>query len=236
MESDFPTRLPPSCQNTERPYNRPDMELEKNPKTRKVYRQLLAAGDRITGQAFPGMKRVKQITVFHCGPAVLEALFSFLGFKISQKAVEKSLRADKKIKRVGLSVKDLARGANALGKGEYLFWRKANSNISDLDAIVNKYKYPVGVEWQGVFYEFEDEDNGHYGVVTKVDRDAGYLRIADSFHAFIGVDRKFKIGFFLRRWWDTNIIKGRTIKDRKMMFVITPKDSVFPKNLGMTRG
>lgn len=236
MESDFPIRLPPSCQNTERPYNRPDMELEKNPKTRSIYRKVLELEDKLSGGALPRMRRVKQITVFHCGPAVLQALFSFLGFKISQREVVRSLRAGRKIKRVGLSVKDLSRAANALGKGKYSFWKKADAKISDLDAIVNKYKYPVGVEWQGVFYEFEDEDNGHYGVVTKVDRGTGYLRIADSFHAFIGVDRKFKIDFFLRRWWDTNTVKSRTIKDRKMMFVVTPKDSVFPKNLGMTRG
>jgi len=209
------------------------MELEKNPKTRRLYRRLLKVGDHVAGQAFPGMKRVKQITIDHCGPAVLEALYSFLGFKISQRAVVRSLRAGKKIKRVGLSVKDLARGANALGKGAYSFWRKANTSISDLDAVVNKYKYPVGVEWQGVFYEFEDEDSGHYGVVTKVERGEGYLRIADSFHAFSGVDRKFPIKYFVKRWWDINIVKGRRLKDIRMMFVITPKNETWPKKVGM---
>ena len=34
-----------------------------------------------------------------------------------------------------------------------------DDSISDLDLAVNKYKFPVGVEWQGVFYENEDEDN-----------------------------------------------------------------------------
>ena len=119
------------------------MELEKNPQTRRLYRRLLKLGDKVTGQAFAKMKRVKQITSFHCGPAVIEALFSFLGIRVSQTGVVKSLRAQKKIKRVGLSVKDLSRAANALGKGKYAFWRKANSTTTDLYTIVNKYKFPV---------------------------------------------------------------------------------------------
>ncbi len=211
------------------------MELEKNPQTRRLYRRLLKLGDKVTGQAFAKMKRVKQITSFHCGPAVIEALFSFLGIRVSQTGVVKSLRAQKKIKRVGLSVKDLSRAANALGKGKYAFWRKANSTTTDLYTIVNKYKFPVGVEWQGVFHEFEDEDNGHYGIITRIDKKAGVLRIADSFHAFAGVDRKFDIKFFVRRWWDTNVIKGRNLTDRKMMFVVVPKADTWPKKLGMVK-
>jgi hypothetical protein len=211
------------------------MELEKNPKTRSLYRRLLKLGDRVIGPAFPKLKRVKQKTVDYCGPAVLEALFSFLGIRVSQARVVRSLRAQNKIKRIGLSVKDLGRAVKALGKGEYSFWRKANSSVTDLDAVVNKYKFPVGVEWQGVFYEFEDEDSGHYGIVTRVDRKAGFLRLADSFHAFSGIDRKFDIKYFVKRWWDTNIIKGRTLTDRKMMFVITSEGDTWPKNLGMKR-
>ena len=211
------------------------MELEKNLRTRRLYRRLLKLGDRVAGPAFPKMKRVKQKTDDYCGPAVLEALFSFLGVRVSQMRVVRSLRAQKKIKKTGLSVKDLARAANALGKGEYSFWKKANSTVTDLDAIVNKYKFPVGVEWQGVFHEFEDEDNGHYGIITRIDRKAGILRLADSFHAFAGTDRKFDIKFFVKRWWDINIIKGRTLTDRKMMFVITPEGDSWPKKLGMKR-
>lgn len=211
------------------------MELEKNPKTRKLYRKLLRVGDRVTGAAFPGMRRPKQITASHCGPAVLAALYSFLGVKISQTAVVRSLRAHKKIKTSGLSIKDLARAANALGKGKYSFWKKANAGISGLDVIVNKHKHPVGVEWQGVFYEDEDEDNGHYSVVTRVDKDAGFLRVSDPYPKFAGVDRKFNIKFFVKRWWDVNVIKGRKIRDERMMFVITSKEETWPKKVGMIR-
>jgi predicted double-glycine peptidase len=211
------------------------MVLEKNPKTRPLVKRLLRLEDRISGLAFPKMKRVKQITNSHCGPAVLVALYSNLGVKASQKGIVASLRATQKIKKFGLSPKDLARASRIVGKGAFSFWRKANGKISDLDAVVNKYKYPVAVEWQGVFYEEEDEDNGHYCVITRVDKKAGTLRLADPYSHFAGVDRKFEIKVFQGRWWDKNEIKGRTLVDRRVMFLITPKGESWPKKLGMTR-
>ncbi len=215
------------------------MYLEKNPKTRKIYRRLLALEDKVSGVAFPKMKRVKQITASHCGPAVLVELFSFLGHEISQTAVVKTLRAQRKIKNYGLNIKDLARAARHLGH-DFVFWHKANATASDLSRIINKYKYPVGVEWQGQFWEFADEDDGHYGVITQIDIKRGILRLADSFHVFHGVDRRFKIANFLKRWWDVNEIKiesgRRKIIDRQMMFVITEKGESWPKKLGMIKG
>jgi hypothetical protein len=217
------------------------MEIEKNKALRKVLRHLLALEDRINGIAFPGMKRVKQIDVYSCGPAALSALFSFLGIKVSQKRVIASLRAQNKIKSIGLNVKDLARAVNAVGKREFVFWKKTGGRISDLETIINKYKFPVGVEWQGVFYEDEDEDNGHYGIITVVDKKAGYLRMADSFSKFVGVDRRFRIKDFEKRWWDQNEVrvsgtsKRRVLTDRQMMFVITPKNVSWPKKLGMKK-
>lgn len=211
------------------------MKLERNPKTRKVYQRFLRLVDKAKGSAFPSMKRVKQISVSHCGPAVLEALFSFVGFKISQTAVVKSLRAKNKIKNIGLSVKDLAGAVRALGKGEYVFWRKTNASVSLLETIIEKYKYPIGIEWQGVFYEFEDEDNGHYSIITSINSKTNILRIADSFDEFAGIDRKFPIKFFVKRWWDSNVIKGRTLVDRRVAFVIVPKGETWPKEIGMRR-
>jgi len=50
------------------------MELEKNLLTRRLYKRLLKLSDKVGGVAFPKMKRVKQITSSHCGPAVVEML------------------------------------------------------------------------------------------------------------------------------------------------------------------
>lgn len=211
------------------------MQLERNPATRALVRKLLQIEDKIAGLAFPKMKRIRQITSYHCGPAVLVALFSLLGVKASQAGIVRSLRAQNKIKKYGLSVKDLARASRIIGKGAFSFWRKSNAKVSDLALIVNKYKRPVAVEWQGVFYENEDEDNGHYCVITKVDEEAGFLRLSDPYSEFAGVDRKFGVGYFIKRWWDENVVKGRTLIDRRVMFVITPKGESWPKKLGMVK-
>jgi hypothetical protein len=217
------------------------MKLEKNPKTRTLFRKLLALEDKVKGMGFPGMKRVKQITVYHCGPAVIEALYSYLGIKVSQRGISRSIRVQNKIKKYGLNVNDLAKAAKVAGKGGYSFWRKDNATLSDLDRAVNKFKYPVGVEWQGVFYEHEDEDSGHYSIVTKVDKTGGTLRMSDPFKVFFGVDRKFRIKEFVKRWWDENEVKvkGRTrtktVRDNRVMFVVTPKSEAWPKKLGMVR-
>lgn len=187
------------------------------------------------------MERVKQITIHHCGPAVMVELFSFLGFKISQTAVVKTLRAQNKIKLYGLTVKEMAKATKTLSSGALVLWKKQGATISDVSAIINKYKFPVAVEWQGVFYEYSDGEDGHYCVITRIDKERGTLRLADSFYAFNGVDRKLGIKYFEKRWWDVNEIRvagttrRRKITDNKVMFVIAPKGETWPQKLGMSR-
>lgn len=221
------------------------MNFEKNPTTRELLKKLLILEDKVLGRNFPEMKRTSQISIYACGPATLEMLFSFVGLKVSQTSLIRSIRAWNKIKLFGIDVNDMNKAAKIASKGKFVFWRKQKGKISDLDLAINKYKCPVGIEWQGVFYEQEDEDSGHYGVVTKINKKAGYLRIADPyFNGFFGyndIDRKFRISDFIPKWWDTNEIKisgtskTRTVKDIRMMFVITPKGETWPKKLGMSK-
>ena len=217
------------------------MEINNNRHFRRLSRQLLALRDKVVGIAFPKMARVKQITVYNCGPAVLATLYSFLGVKASQRGIIASLRVQNKIKNVGMSMKDLGRGSHIIGKGAFVFWKKNRAKMSDVETILKKYKYPVGVEWQGVFYEDADEDDGHYAVITEVNKGSGFLRIADPFYKFAGVDRRFRIKDFIKRWWDINEVhiagtsKKRNIVDRRVMFVITPEGETFPNKVGMTR-
>jgi ABC-type bacteriocin/lantibiotic exporter with double-glycine peptidase domain len=202
---------------------------------RNIARKILELQDRILGTAFPTMERVKQISVSHCGPAVLASLYSYLGMKVSQRSIVSSLRAQNKIKTFGFNMHDMAKGAKIAGKSKFSFWHKTNSKVSDLDRAINKFKSPVGVEWQGVFYEDEDEDNGHFSIITKIDKEKGYLRMADPYYKFVGVDRKFKIKEFEKRWWDENMIHGRNLHDKRVMFVITDKNATWPKKLGMSK-
>lgn len=128
-----------------------------------------------------------------------------------------------------------------MGKGNFTFWKKEEATVGDLDKIVNKYKVPVGVEWQGVFYEDEEGDNGHYCVITEVNKGKGYLKLADPYKKFAGLDRKFRISDFEKRWWDSNEVAipyskiKKLVYDRKLMFLITSKKETFPRSLGMIR-
>lgn len=211
------------------------MDLEKNLYTRHIARKLLQLRDRITGLAFPEMKRISQASSSHCGPAVLASLYSYLGVKVSQRSIVASLRAQNKIKTFGFNMHDMEKATKIAGKGAFSLWHKNRAKISDLNLAINKYKSPVGVEWQGVFYEDEDEDNGHFSIVTKIDKKRGFIRMADPYYKFAGIDRKFKIKDFEARWWDENIIKGRNLHDKRVMFVIAPKSDSWPKKLGMKK-
>lgn len=223
----------------------PNMLLEKNPKTRPVLKRLLILEDSLLGKPFPQMKRVKEMSNYACGPAVLQMMLSFVGIKVTQIGIIKSLRAQKKIRLYGLNIGDLARAVRIAGKGRVFFWKKEKASIQDMIRIIEKFNFPVGVEWQGEFYENTDEDNGHYGVVTKVDRKGDYIRIADpyfnNYFHYEDVDRKFSLRVFFKKWWDENDVKvsggskTRKVKDIKMMFVITPKGASWPKKLGMKR-
>lgn len=221
------------------------MELEKNPKTRRLAIKLLQLEDKISGKPFSGMARVKEISNYACGPATLVMMLSFVGVKTSQTGIIRSIRATQKIKKYGITISDFAKAVKIKGRKKISFWRKQRASINDLQLAIEKYKFPAGVEWQGEFYENTDEDNGHYCVVTKVDKKVGTLRMADpyfnSYFHYNNIDRKFDIPEFMKKWWDTNEIKVtgtskmRTVKDIRVMFVITPKGESWPKRLGMTR-
>jgi predicted double-glycine peptidase len=217
------------------------MEINHIPILRAIGRHILRLEARLRGVPFPTLKRVRQITSSHCGSAVLVSLFSFLGVKTYQTRIVRSLRAENKIKENGLVVKDLARAVKIIGKNKFTFWKKEGATIGDLNTIVNKHKFPVGVEWQGVFYEDEEGDNGHYSIVTEINKNKGYLKLSDPYKRFWGLDRKFKILDFEKRWWDSNevVIPGtkrkRITYDSKMMFVVTSKKESFPRRLGMIR-
>lgn len=190
---------------------------------------------------FPKLKRARQRTDSHCGPAVIQMLASFVGVRISQLRVVQIVKAEKRIKEHGTIIADFSKATKKLVPNS-IFWYKEKSTISDLDKIVNKYKYPVGVEWQGVFRKDTDKnfpDDGHYSVVVHVNKGKNKIFIADPFRDFWNLDREFEIDFFKKRWWDFNEIKMpklkklKVVKDVRMMFLITPKDATFPKTLGM---
>ena len=199
-------------------------------------------GNWLKGQShFPQMKRVKQITSYHCGPAVLKMLLSFYGIPVMQKEIVTAAGIGKRLKIYGMTVFEMAVATDKMFPS-FQLWYKENASLKELQELVNTHGQPVGVEWQGGFEEYEDEDNGHYAVIVHVDMANNLILIADPFKKYAGKDRRFSVIDFEHRWWDTNEVvdtktkKHKLTKDYHMMFIVTPKEATFPESLGMVRG
>lgn len=196
---------------------------------------------------FPKLKRVAQINSYFCGPAVLEMLCSNLDFEISQDKFSEVLGGGKKVKEHGMTVEEMALAVSQLAPA-LQFWFKRNSTVKELTEVLNVYKYPVGVEWQGIFdYEDadsddEDDDPGHYSVIVGINKTKKLVTIIDPDKHYIAKNRKIGLLRFERRWWDINkVLDAKTGKrkesdDYRMMFLITPKGVTFPEKYGMNRG
>ncbi|MBX4205717.1 C39 family peptidase [Candidatus Microgenomates bacterium] len=190
------------------------------------------------GNVLPDVKRVRQITASHCGPAALEMLLSKLGISVSQTQLADAGGGNKLVINHGMTIQQMARAIENLFP-DLSFWYKFDSELYDLRYLVELYHYPVGVEWQGEFdHEDDDGDPGHYGVVTHVDMEKEFLLIADPYYPIR--DRRFKLENFNERWWDINEIEDpeteekKRVYDNHLLFVITPKSSTFPSAIGMS--
>lgn len=188
--------------------------------------------------------RVTQKTNAHCGPAVAQMLLSYIGLNVSQDAIVVAGEAQESLQEYGMRVDQIAMAVHKLVPSvNFLFKNKAT--YEDLKKIILDYKYPVGVEWQGIFDfddeedEDEDEDSGHYSVVIGVHDSKHTITIADPYKNYSSEDRILTVTDFLHRWWDTNeIIDAKTGKteiqyDQHMMFIIVPKNERFPQDLDL---
>lgn len=194
--------------------------------------------------------RFTQISEAHCGPAVTQMLLSNIGLDVTQEQVAEAAGVNDVIETHGMRVDQIAMAVRILAP-DAQFWYKENARLSDLIDLVNKYRYPVGVEWQGLFTEpgvdegepeTEDTDYGHYSVVTHIDRRRRELIIADPYKDYISQARIFTFREFLDRWWDTNEVTDPEtriavlVEDYHMLFIVTPRETEFPPELGLLRG
>ncbi len=182
------------------------------------------------------MKRVSQENQAYCGPAVLVMLASFLGIQVSQKDLVTASGLEKLIFSHGMKLSELEKACREL-MPQLVFWYKREATLSELEKLVNQAKYPIGVEWQGTFdthnpndrFEDEDEDPGHYSVVTGISQKENWITLADPYFNR-GVDKQFTVLEFKRRWWDINKVvdqksgKLQEIDDYQALFLLTPKD------------
>lgn len=189
---------------------------------------------------FSRLRRIEQISENHCGPAVVQMLLENIGVEVSQEAITEAAGAAETIEEHGTRVDQLAKAVEELAPTARL-WYKEHATAADLEYVLDECKFPVGVEWQGLFEdeEDEDEDYGHYSVIANIDNSKDELIVADPYKDFVDQNRILKLSTFLRRWWDYNQVKDlktgrkRYKKDEQLFFVVAPRDTTFPIELGM---
>lgn len=186
------------------------------------------------------LKRVSQISDSHCGPAVLQMLLNNLGIEVSQEDITRAAGAEKTINKNGTRIDQLAKAVEKIAS-QAKFLYKDNGSLDNIRTLLQNYGLPVGVEWQGIFEEEDDEDGdyGHYSVVTNIDSSRQALVIVDPYKDYAFQDRIVSIRKFINRWWDENEILNpltkikKTIRDNRILFVVTYKDNLLPHELGM---
>lgn len=142
-----------------------------------------------------------------CGPASLKIVMDYYGISVSERKIAKAAGATKE---KGVSFDGLARAAKHF---KFNVFYKKNSSLDDIEKFINK-KIPVIVDW---FLE----DDGHYSVVSGIDR-KNILLMDPSLDKG---KRKISREDFLRVWFD---FRGKFIRKPedlvlRLMLVAVPK-------------
>lgn len=189
---------------------------------------------------FSRLRRIEQITENHCGPAVLQMLLENIGVTASQEEITEAAGASRTIETHGTRVDQLAKAVHELAPIAKL-WYKEKASPDDLEYVLNECKFPVGVEWQGLFNDMDDDDDdyGHYSIIANIDKVKDEIIVVDPYKDFVDQNRIVKMSLFLSRWWDFNEVKDletgeKTFKkDEQLFFVVVPLSVSFPTELGM---
>ena len=189
---------------------------------------------------FSRLRRIQQITENHCGPAVTQMLLENIGVNVSQEEITEAAGATHTIETHGTRVDQLAKAVHQLAPGARL-WYKEKATLEDLEYVLDVCKFPVGVEWQGLFDDVDndDEDCGHYSIISHIDKVKDELIVVDPYKDFVDQSRIVRMSVFLNRWWDFNEVKDPQTgkkefkKDEQLIFVVTPLDVSFPAELQM---
>jgi len=189
---------------------------------------------------FSRLRRIQQITENHCGPAVTQMLLENVGVSVSQEEITEAAGATHTIETHGTRVDQLAKAVHELAPIAKL-WYKENASLEDLEYVLEECKFPVGVEWQGLFADMDgdEDDYGHYSIIAHIDKMKDEIIVVDPYKDFVDQSRIVKMSLFQERWWDFNEVKDletgtKTFKkDEQLFFVVTPLSVSFPVELGM---
>jgi hypothetical protein len=189
---------------------------------------------------FSRLRRIQQITENHCGPAVTQMLLENVGVSVSQEEITEAAGATHTIETHGTRVDQLAKAVQELAPIAKL-WYKEKASLEDLEYVLEKCKFPVGVEWQGLFADMDgdEDDYGHYSIIAHIDKTKDEIIVVDPYKDFVDQSRIVKMSLFRERWWDFNEVKDLETgtmtfkKDEQLFFVVTPLSVAFPVELGM---
>ena len=189
---------------------------------------------------FSRLRRIQQITENHCGPAVTQMLLENIGVNVSQEEITEAAGATHTIETHGTRVDQLAKAVHELAPIAKL-WYKEKASVEDLEYVLDEQKFPVGVEWQGLFEDMDDDDDdyGHYSIIAHIDKVKDEIIVVDPYKDFVDQSRIVKMSLFVNRWWDFNEVKDPETgekefkKDEQLFFVVTPLSTAFPAELGM---
>ncbi|HET9588306.1 MAG TPA: hypothetical protein VFO91_05925, partial [Anaerolineales bacterium] len=131
---------------------------------------------------FSRLRRIEQITENHCGPAVIQMLLENIDVNVTQEQITEAAGAAHTIALLGTRVDQLAKAVHELAPGARL-WYKEKATPEDLEYVLDVCKFPVGVEWQGLFEDMDDddEDYGHYSIISHIDKVKDELIVVDPY-------------------------------------------------------
>lgn len=188
-----------------------------------------------------------QETESSCGPAVIAMLLGFLNKNITQNDFIEAAEYRDWLEKHGTQPWHMAKAISVLAP-DLQFWVKDKSSLEDLQFLVNEKKWPVAVNWQGLFYEKpEDEPSypspeaGHYSIIVSLDTKSDTITILDPYPEFSHHPRTFSLKWFLERWWDVgDQLDPKTQKitkflTNKLLFIVTSKFDTFPLDIHMSQ-
>lgn len=170
------------------------------------------------------LDRVSQL-IGHCGPASISMMLSFFGEKVDQRELAAQAGVSDTIEKSGSRLDQLSFAISEL-LPSYLLLGNFFTSEEDINFVLNELKIPLGVEWQGIFFNevrgrFEI---GHYSVLNDYSPQSGDLGIIDPDDESVHCDGIIPKETFFPRWWEINVMNdGKKYKTEKCSFVVIPK-------------
>src|SRR5215475_10929411 len=106
---------------------------------------------------FDRLRWIEQISEYHCGPAVIQMLLENIGVNATQEEITEAAGATLTIATHGTRVDQLAKAVDELAPAAKL-WYKEKGTPDNLEYVLTVCKFPVGVEWQGLFGDVDEDE------------------------------------------------------------------------------